>query len=78
MTLQDMIDYEKKESFDDGVTLGREEGREEGRREGIMAFISFAGDMNLSAEQIHEQLMQKFSLTMEESEAYLNENTNLM
>ena len=82
MTLQDMIDYEKKESFDDGVALGREEGlekgREEARREGILAFISFAGEMNLSAEQIHEQLMQKFSLTMEESEAYLNENTNLM
>lgn len=26
MTLQDMIDYEKKESFEDGVALGREEG----------------------------------------------------
>lgn len=40
MTLQDMIDYEKK--------------------------------------QILEQLMQKFSLTMEEAKAYLNETTNLM
>ncbi len=70
MTLQDMIDYEKKESFDDGVALGREEAR----REGIMAFISFAREMNLSADQIHEQLMQKFFLTTEDADAYLEGN----
>ena len=62
MTLQDMIDYEKKESFD------------EGRKEGIFAFVGLAKELNLSAEQILEQLMQKFSLTMEEAKAYLNEN----
>ena len=62
MTLQDMIDYEKKESFD------------EGRKEGIFAFVGLAKELNLSAEQIVEQLMQKFSLTMEEAKAYLNEN----
>ena len=70
MTLQDMIDYEKKESFEDGVAVGREEG--------MLAFISFAKELNLHAEQILEQLMQKFSLTMEEAKAYLNETTNLM
>lgn len=74
MTLQDMIDYEKKESFEDGVAVGRGEGREEG----MLAFISFAKELNLHAEQILEQLMQKFSLTMEEAKAYLNETTNLM
>ena len=73
-----MIDYEKKQSFDDGVALGREEGREEARREGILAFISFAREMNLSADQIHEQLMQRFFLTTEEADAYLNKTTNLM
>ena len=62
MTLQDMIDYEKKESFEDGVALG------------IRALISSLKDLNISAEQILEQLMQKFSLTMEEAKAYLNEN----
>ena len=66
MTLQDMIDYEKKESFEDGVALGREEG--------ILALISSLKDLNISAEQILEQLMQKFSLSMEEAKAYLNEN----
>ena len=74
MTLQDMIDYEKKESFEDGIALGREEGRNEARREGVLVFISFAEEMKLSAGQIREQLMQKFSLTAEEAEAYLNEN----
>ena len=34
--------------------------------------------MNLSSKQILEQLMQKFSLTMEEAKAYLDEKTNLM
>ena len=82
MTLQDMIDYEKKESFEDGVALGREKGRAEGRnearREGILALISSLTELNISKEQIREQLMQKFSLTTKEAEAYLNENTNLM
>ena len=62
MTLQDMIDYEKKESFEDGVALG------------IRALISSLKDLNIPTEQILEQLMQKFSLTMEEAKAYLNEN----
>ena len=74
MTLQDMIDYEKKESFEDGIALGREEGREEGRKEGILAFIGFAEEMKLSATQICEQLMRKFALTMEEAKTYLEEN----
>ena len=62
MTLQDMIDYEKKESFDDGVALG------------IRALISSLKDLNIPTEQILEQLMQKFSLSMEEAKTYLNEN----
>ena len=62
MTLQDMIDYEKKESFEDGVALG------------IRALISSLKVFNIPTEQILEQLMQKFSLSMEEAKAYLNEN----
>ena len=66
MTLQDMINYEKKESFNDGVAQGREEG--------ILAVISLAKEMNLSTEQILTQLMQKFALSTEEAKAYLDEN----
>ena len=78
MTLQDMIDYEKKESFDDGVALGRSEGREEGkaeaRKEGILALVSSLTEFNVPTEQILNQLMQKFSLTEEEAKTYLNNN----
>ena len=69
MTLQDMIDYEKKESFEDGVALGREEGREEG----IWALISSLKELDIPDEQILNQLMKNFFLTMEEANAYLNE-----
>ncbi len=62
MTLQDMIDYEKKESFDDGVALG------------ILALISSLKDLNIPSEQILEQLMQKFALSMDDAKTYLDEN----
>ncbi len=70
MTLQDMIDYEKKESFDEGVSLGREEAR----KEGISVLTSSLKELYLSDEQIINQLMQKFSLTKEEANAYLDKN----
>lgn len=70
MTLQDMIDYEKKESFNEGVALGREEAI----KKGIFAFISLSKELHLSTEEILAQLMQKFSLTNEEAKSYLNEN----
>ena len=62
MTLQDMIAYEKKESFEDGVTIG------------IRALISSLKELGIPVGQILEQLMQKFSLSMEEAKAYLEEN----
>ena len=68
MTLQDMIDYEKKESFEDGVALGREEGRVEG----IFILISSLKELDIPDEQILNQLMEKFSLTKEKAEEYLN------
>ena len=70
MTLQDMIDYEKKESYEDGVALGREEGK----AEGIRAVVASLKEFSIPEEQILNQLMQKFSLPMEEAKTYLNEN----
>ena len=67
MTLQDMIDYEKKESY--------EEGLKEARQEGILALISSLKELDIPNEQILNQLMKKFFLTMEEANAYLNENS---
>ena len=67
MTLQDMIDYEKKESY--------EEGLKEARQEGILALISSLKELDIPNEQILNQLMKKFFLTMEEANEYLNENS---
>ena len=66
MTLQDMIDYEKKESYEDG--------KAEGREEGILVLISTLKELNVPNDEILKQLMQKFSLTMEEAKAYLDAN----
>ena len=66
MTLQDMIDYEKKESYEDG--------KAEGREEGILVLISTLKELNVPSDEILKQLMQKFSLTMEEAKAYLDAN----
>ena len=66
MTLQDMIDYEKKESYEDGKVEGREEG--------ILVLISTLKELNVPSDEILKQLMQKLSLTMEEAKAYLDAN----
>jgi predicted transposase/invertase (TIGR01784 family) len=66
MTLQDMIDYEKKESYEDG--------KAEGREEGILVLISTLKELNVPSDEILKQLMQKLSLTMEEAKAYLDAN----
>ncbi|MBR3807052.1 MAG: hypothetical protein IKJ15_01585, partial [Lachnospiraceae bacterium] len=66
MTLQDMIDYEKKESYEDG--------KAEGREEGILVLISTLKELNVPNDEILKQLMQKISLTMEEAKAYLDAN----
>ena len=78
MTLQDMIDYEKKESYEDGKAEGREEGRTEARREGILALISTLKELNVPNDEILKQLMQKFSLSMEEAKHILTKTTNSM
>ena len=70
MTLQDMIDYEKKESFEDGVNLGREEAR----KEGIVALISSLKELFIPDEEILNQLMKKFNLSKDDAKAYLENN----
>lgn len=66
MTLQDMIDYEKKESFEEGVALGR--------KEGVRAYVDLIKEMKIPTEQILDQLVQKFALSEDEAKAYLEEN----
>ena len=66
MTLQDMIDYEKKESYEDGVALGREEG--------IRTLVASLRKFGVTDEKIYNEIMQNFSLSFEEAKTYLNEN----
>ena len=48
--------------YNDGVALG------------IRALIGSLKELNVPTEQIVEQLVQKFSLSMEEAQTYLDEN----
>lgn len=62
MTVQDMINYEKKESFEEGI------------RQGIYNLISSLKELNISEEQISKKLMDKYSLSQEEAKTYLNQS----
>ena len=64
MTVQDMIDYEKKESFEDGVLQGREEG--------IINLVNSLKKFNIPKEAILQNLMESYTLSLEGAETYLN------
>lgn len=81
MTLQEMIDYEKKDSYDIGIELGRSEGIELGRSEGIelgrsegiiqgtiLACKSFGKDKF----QTNKHIIEIFQLTNEKADEYIN------
>lgn len=57
----------------EGLAEGREEGREEGRREGLIqgSIQVFRDEMGLKDASIAEKIMNRFSLTREEADAYL-------
>ena len=68
-TVKNVVEDFPELVYNDGVALGREEGREEG----IWALISSLKELDIPDEQILNQLMKNFFLTMEEANAYLNE-----
>ena len=63
MTLEDVIDYEKEESYN----TGREEGS-------VLGFISACREFGKTDEEIINLLIEKFSLTKEEAIAKLSNN----
>ena len=71
MTWEDVIEYEKRDSYEDGRKSGREEGRKEGREEGleqgINALVSACHEFGKSNDEIVAILMEKFSLTEDEA-----------
>ena len=59
MTLQEMIDYEKRDSYEDG------------REDGIKGSIHICKSLNLDKAQTKEKLLEQFALTEEQAEEYL-------
>lgn len=75
MTLQDMINYEKAEARQEaraeGLAEGLEEGRLEGLLENIAATIKVCKNLGASDEQIIDNLVKEFKLSVEEAKAHL-------
>lgn len=49
-----------------------EKGREEGKAQGILGMISALRDLNIPDNTILQKLQEKFLLTKEESQKYMN------
>ena len=58
-----------KDEFVKAKEKGRQEGREEGRI--LEAVVIYRDEMHMSDELITEAIMNKFSLSLEDAEAYV-------
>ena len=67
------IASEKELSRKEGVELGRREGKEEGRREGIKVLIETLAEMGSPKSEIASKLQERFGLSSEEAETYIND-----
>lgn len=64
-----------QENIEKGREEGLAEGLAEGRREGgILTLIDLCKDMGFSREDTRARILQKFTVTSEEAEEYLNKN----
>ena len=64
MTLQEMIDYEKRDSYEDGL--------KNGLNNGIKASINICKSLKLDHTQTKAKLLEQFSLLEEQADEYLN------
>lgn len=71
MTLHEMIQFEKEESFDEGydegVAFGETRGIERGINTGIIIYISSLREFNIREEQILSSVIQKFGVSKEKA-----------
>ena len=74
MTVQDIIYYEKKESFEEGINEGIQQGIQQTREENILVLMDSLKELGISEEQIVEKLMEKYSLSFDEAKTYLNQS----
>ncbi len=61
-----------QENLEKGREQGREQGLRQGRKQGILGMISVLRDLNVSDSMILQKLQEKFLLTKEECQEYLN------
>lgn len=59
MTLHDMIEFEKEESYDEGIA--------QGVTQGIKIYISSLREYNVTDEQILESVTRKFGIPKEKA-----------
>lgn len=71
MTLKEMIQFEKEESYDEGVAFGEargiEQGIEQGINTGISIYISSLREFNIQEAQILDNVIHKFSVSEEKA-----------
>ena len=76
MTLQEVIDYEKRDSYEEGVEIGRAEGIELGRSEGIelgiRGIISTCRSLKQSQLETRDLLSTQFNCSKEKADEYIN------
>lgn len=61
MTLQEMIDYEKRDSYEDGIKAGA-----------IMGSINTCKSLNLNKIQTKNILLEQFAIPKEQADEYMN------
>ena len=72
MKLYGVIDYEKRDSFEEGRESGLREGRETGLQEGLIrGTISTCKSLGVDRERTKEELKKNYALTDEAAEEYL-------
>lgn len=76
MTLREMIQFEKEESYDEGVAEGIEQGIGMGIQQGITIYISSLREYNIAEEQIRDSVVQKFGIPKEKAMELMVQSNN--
>lgn len=76
MTLREMIQFEKEESYDEGVAEGIEQGIGRGIQQGITIYISSLREYNIAEEQIRDSVVQKFGIPKEKAMELMVQSNN--
>lgn len=72
MTLQDYLDNEIKRGVEEGIAREVDVAVDAAIDAAIEKTVAMLNDLNVSKEQIVEQLMQKYSLAEEKAKSFLN------